>query len=462
MEKERKGRAWEIHKVGEDFIPRPYSKRTVTPFKMVTIWFAMAVSLVLFIESAGLYDSLTVGEIFWILIIAHTILCFLMWLTQDMGIKYGIPFSVSLRPSFGTRGAILPTFFRGIPGIFWFGYQTWVGAEAINALSVTVWNYDNINLWLILMGVVQIIHTCFGIKAVSRLSDICSPFLLIVMLYMLYEMLKQGGTTLGEAFHLTGNGSGEYTWLSAILVYIGGWITMALSISDITRECIADEELTNDFWKSTRKYMFAQWLGLVPVSAIFGTIGAIGVGMTGEWNPISIMVKVIGPQNQIMLIICLAFVLLATWATNDTGNLYPGAYAFVALAPKKISFAMGVIIAGVLGLVIRPWAVGGNILSVITAIGCLLGPVSGIIVCDYYIFRKRKLDINALYDMNGQYSYWNGINPAGIIASIIGIIVSIPFWDYVFFVSFMVGGIVYYLLMKYWILKKYPQPEINM
>ena len=84
---------YQLHKAGEDFKPREFSKRTVTPLKMVNIWFAMAVSLVLFIESADLFDSLTVGEIFWILIISHTILCFLMWLTQDMGIKYGIPFS---------------------------------------------------------------------------------------------------------------------------------------------------------------------------------------------------------------------------------------------------------------------------------------------------------------------------------------------------------------------------------
>ena len=455
-------KAWEINKVGEDFLPRPFSQRTVTPFKMVTIWFAMAVSLVLFIESADLFDSLTIGEIFVILIIAHTILCFLMWATQDMGIKYGIPFSVSLRPCFGYTGALLPTFFRGIPGIFWFGYQTWVGAEAINALTITVWNYDNLTLFIILMGIVQVGHTCFGIKAVSRLSDISSPLLLLVMIYMLYELMTEADTNIGEVFKMTGSGTGEYTWISAILVYIGGWVTMALSISDITRECVADKESTKDFWKSTKKYMVAQWVGLVPVSAFFGTVGAIGVALTGEWNPISIMVEVIGPHNEFMLIVCLIFVLLATWATNDTGNLYPGAYAFVALLPNKLNFAAGVIIAGVLGLVIRPWSVGGNILTVITAIGCLLAPVSGIIIVDYFILRKRQLNVTELYKKGGQYAYWHNINPAGVIASIIGLLISIPFWDYVFFVGLVAGGVLYYVLMRFWVLKKYPQPEIHL
>ncbi|MCI8608727.1 MAG: hypothetical protein HFE73_03690 [Firmicutes bacterium] len=454
-------KAWQIHKTGEDFLPRPFAKRTVTPIRMVTIWFAMAVSLVLFIESADLFDSLTVGEIFWVLIIAHTILCFLMWATQDMGIKYGIPFSVSLRPSFGYAGALLPTFFRGIPGMFWFGYQTWVGAEAINALTITIWGFDNITLFIILMGVIQIAHTCFGIEAVSRLSNLATPLLLAVMIYMLYEMMNSANASFGEVFAMTGTGTGEYTWISAILVYIGGWVTMALSISDITRECVASEESVENFWKSTKKYMVAQWIGLVPVSAFFGTVGAIGVALTGEWNPITIMVHVIGPQNEFMLIVCLIFVLLAVWATNDTGNLYPGAYAFVALAPKKINFALGVIIAGVLGLVLRPWAVGGNILTVITAIGCLLAPVSGIIIVDYFVLRKRQLNVEELYKKDGQYGYWKNINPAGIIATIGGLVISIPFWDYVFFVGLVAGGAIYYVLMKAWILKKYPQPEVK-
>jgi len=452
---------YQLHKAGEDFKPREFSKRTVTPLKMVNIWFAMAVSLVLFIESADLFDSLTVGEIFWILIISHTILCFLMWLTQDMGIKYGIPFSVSLRPSYGYLGALLPTFFRGIPGIFWFGYQTWVGAEAINALSIVLWGYDNITLFIIIMGVIQIAHTCFGIEAVSRLSDIASPLLLIGMIYLLWKMMTGAGVGLSDVWAMTGSGEGTYNWIAAILMYIGGWVTMALSISDITRECIVTEEETKDFWKSTKKYMLAQWVGLVPVSAFFGTVGAIGVALTGEWNPISIMVAVIGPESELALIICLIFVLLAVWATNDTGNLYPGAYAFVALAPKKINFAMGVTIAGVLGLVMRPWAVGGNILTVITAIGCLLAPVSGVIVVDYFILRRRQLNVEELYKKDGQYSYWNNINPAGVIATILGLVISIPLWDYVFFVGLAAGGAIYYALMKLWILKKYPQPEIK-
>lgn len=456
-----KKKHYQLHKVGEDFNPREFSKRTVTPLKMVNIWFAMAVSLVLFIESADLFDSLTVGEIFWILIISHTILCFLMWLTQDMGIKYGIPFSVSLRPSYGYLGALLPTFFRGIPGIFWFGYQTWVGAEAINALSIVLWGYDNITLFIIIMGVIQIAHTCFGIEAVSRLSDIASPLLLIGMIYLLWKMMTGAGVGLSDVWAMTGSGEGTYNWIAAILMYIGGWVTMALSISDITRECIVTEEETKDFWKSTKKYMLAQWVGLVPVSAFFGTVGAIGVALTGEWNPISIMVAVIGPESELALIICLIFVLLAVWATNDTGNLYPGAYAFVALAPKKISFAMGVTLAGALGLVMRPWAVGGNILTVITAIGCLLAPVSGVIVVDYFILRRRQLNVEELYKKDGQYSYWNNINPAGVIATILGLVISIPLWDYVFFVGLAAGGAIYYALMKLWILKKYPQPEIK-
>lgn len=249
--------------------------------------------------------------------------------------------------------------------------------------------------------------------------------------------------------------------MGAVLMYIGGWATLAASISDITRECVTTEEESKHWWASTKKFMLAQWIGLVPATVLFGGIGAIGMALTGEWNPIRIMVYVIGADRPIMMALCLLFVILATWATNDTGNLYPAAYAVASLAPTKVKFWQGVIVAGIIGIAMRPWAAAGNVTTVTVFIGCMLAPVIGIMIVDYYILRKRKIKVEDLYKLDGQYQYWHNINPAAIIAMAVGVIASLPLWNYVFFVGILVGGFVYYILMKYWICKIYNQEDIQ-
>lgn len=441
-------------------MPREFNKRSLTAKGLVAIWFAMAICVSLFTQSAELYTSLSVGQIIIVLFIAHTLLCVIMWFTQDFGIRYGIPFSMSLTPSFGYIGKYIPTFARAIPGCFWFGFQTYLGADAINALTELVWDYDNLMLWIILLAIAQVLHTCFGIKAVSRLSNLSSPLLLFVGICLLYLLLTNNHVSFGEILKMHGEG-GNFNMMGAVLMYIGGWATLAASISDITRECVTTEEESKHWWASTKKFMLAQWIGLVPATVLFGGIGAIGMALTGEWNPIRIMVYVIGADRPIMMVLCLLFVILATWATNDTGNLYPAAYAVASLAPTKVKFWQGVIVAGIIGIAMRPWAAAGNVTTITVFIGCMLAPVIGIMIVDYYILRKRKIKVEDLYKMDGQYQYWHNINPAAIIAMAVGVIASLPLWNYVFFVGILVGGFVYYILMKYWICKIYNQEDIQ-
>ena len=215
-------------------MPREFNKRSLTAKGLVAIWFAMAICVSLFTQSAELYTSLSVGQIIIVLFIAHTLLCVIMWFTQDFGIRYGIPFSMSLTPSFGYIGKYIPTFARAIPGCFWFGFQTYLGADAINALTELVWDYDNLMLWIILLAIVQVLHTCLGIKAVSRLSNLSSPLLLFVGIYLLYLLLTNNHVSFGEILKMHGEG-GNFNMMGAVLMYIGGWATLAASISDITR-----------------------------------------------------------------------------------------------------------------------------------------------------------------------------------------------------------------------------------
>ena len=81
-------------------------------------------------------------------------------------------------------------------------------------------------------------------------------------------------------------------------------------------------------------------------------------------------------------------------------------------------------------------------------------------ICDYYLLRKRRLNIHDLYDMEGQYKYWKNINPAAIIAYIPACISAFLYPDYGFFTAAVISTVLYYLCMKFWIGKVYYQPEI--
>lgn len=455
---EEKAKGSRLDLVGSATLPRKYSDRTVGFSTLTVIWFAMAVQLALFMAAAQLFPALTGWQILIALVVSYTVVAIVMWFTQDLGIRYGLPFAVSLRTSFGYIGTHVPAYLRGIPAMFWFGFQTWLGALAITVVTDMLFGWSNLYLYIVLFAALQIASTYFGIRPVARISWAATPILLAVGIYLLILLLTRYGVTFGEV--MSRGGEGGLSLPLAIMMLIGGWATLAVSIQDITRECKVTASESASWWRSTRKYMGAQWLGLVPASIFFGLVGVVSMALTGDWNPIVIMATVIGAENPVILIFVLLFIFMATWSTNDSANLFAPAYVVSNSWPSKITFGMGVIIAGIIGLLMQPWRAAPELINYMGMFAGALAPVAGILICDYYILRKRKLNLNELYTPNGQYRYWKNWNPAAIIAYVVAIAVCIPLWDYMYILGIFVSGIVYYLLMKLWIVKVYPQPEI--
>ena len=155
-------------------------------------------------------------------------------------------------------------------------------------------------------------------------------------------------------------------------------------------------------------------------------------------------------------------VILAQWSTNNAANLIPAALTFVnAGARINLSYVAGVVIAGIVGSVVQPWLILDNLFTYLGYYGAVLSAVAGIIICDYYVIRRRRLNVKDLYEEKGQYTYSNGVNWAGMIAWIIGGAVALYFLDYMYVFGFPIGFIVYYILMKTWYLKKYKQAEVE-
>ncbi|MCM3714789.1 cytosine permease [Alkalihalobacillus oceani] len=441
----------------KDIMPTKLSDRTVTSIGFFMICVGMYVQLVSFIAGAQLYPSLSPVAIILTAVLGNVIVWVLLVLTGDIGLKHGIPYAVYIRAPFGYLGAHIPGLIRALPAIFWFGFQTWLGSMAINEIIIALTGYSNLTLIIIIFGAFQIWNTASGINAIEKFDWVATPVLFVTGLYILYFLINRYEITMAD---FLSPGDGGISFITGMAIMAGAQITMAVSIADMTRFMKRSE--SDSFFVLNRGSIHSQFWGLILPMGLFVAIGMVSGIATGEWNPITVMTEVFQDNKFLLIFVLGAFVIFAQIASNTGQNLMPPGYVFVNLFPNKIKFSTAVIIAGIIGLLIQPWQFADYTSTILLIISCLLGPILGIMVSDYYFIRKRKLSIDDLYDANGQYKYANNFNPAAFIVFIPGILSGIFFPDYAFFIAMVVGAAVYYLLMKHWILKKYPQKEVEM
>lgn len=442
---------------GKDIIPTKDSQRSMSSFSFFIIWVGIAVQLVTFISAAQLYPALSPVEILLACLLGNIIVAVLLTLTGDIGVKYGIPYAVYIRACFGYLGTHIAAFIRAIPAIFWFGFQTWMGAFALNSIMEILTGYSNLTLLIILFGAVQIINTAMGFNAIQKLEWIASPAIIIIGIVIQIMIMNKYNISFSELFSLQGDGG--LTLGYGVVVMMGVYITMALNTCDFTR-FLKVKDKSGTWWKANKGSAWSQTAGLLSSMLLFTLIGLTSGVATGNWNPIEVMINTIGKDNPLVLVLCLVFVVFAQWSSNVSANLLPPGYIIVNFFPRKINFATGAIIAGVVGLLAQPWEFADYTPQILVIISALLSPIVGIMICDYYFLRRRRLNVEELYKNNGQYKYWNNINPASVFAYIPACFSVFVFPDYGFFSAFVISTILYYVLMKYWIGKTYYQPEL--
>ncbi|MFM1655795.1 NCS1 family nucleobase:cation symporter [Brevibacillus sp. B_LB10_24] len=449
-----------IRLTGKDIMPTTEDQRNISNLGFLMLWIGIAVQLVTFILGAQLYPALSPTEILAACIVGNLIVAVLLTLMGDIGVRYGIPYAVYIRACFGYLGTHIPALIRAIPAIFWFGFQTWMGAAALNVIMEMLTGYANLTLWIILFGAVQIANTAMGIDAITKFEWLASPSILIIGVVLLLMVMNAHSITFSQLFAIKGQGGVSFGF--AVVAQMGTYITMALNASDFTRFLkVSGKDQKGTWWQANKGSFWGHTVGLVGSMLLFTFIGLTSGVATGNWNPIDVMVQTLGKDNPLLLIVCLAFVILAQWSTNVSANLLPPSYIIVNFLPHKISFPVAAIIAGIAGLLLQPWNFADYVPQIMMIITALLGPIAGIMFCDYYLLRKRQLQLAELYKAGGQYRYWNNLNPAALIAYVPACISVFFLPDYGFISAFGLSIVLYYPLMKYWIAKVYPQPEIT-
>jgi NCS1 family nucleobase:cation symporter-1 len=467
----------------EDLLPVPPDRRTWTWWHMASLWIGMVICIPTYILAAWLIDQGWTWQSAVGAVILGNLIAFVpIALTAHAGARYGIPFPVLARSSFGVIGADVPALLRGLVACAWFGIQTWIGGWAIYKLIEVVWPgiatlppvlpasvglntgeligfllFWALNLWFALRGV----------EPIKLLEARAAPFLLLIGAVALAwsivrvggvaPMLQNGGgQTLANGRGLAANfGVG----LSSAVAFSG---MMALTIPDLSR-----------FARSQRDQLVGQAIGLPGTMALFAFISAAVTNATviifhqRIADPIVLLARLGGP---LMIIPAMTGLTVATLTTNVAANIVAPANSIVSLAPDKLTFTHGALLATGLGAVMMPWRLyhepAAYLLAWLLGIGALLAPIVGITVADYVV-RRGVLNVNDLYKRHGVYEYTRGVNWLAVGAFLLAIVPSLPgflaalrdggaphpgtfgaIYRWAWLVSFLVAAVVYVVGMR--------------
>ena len=465
----------------EDLAPVPTSKRSWNTWNYAALWISMSLCIPTYMLSSSLIEG---GMNWWqsilTIFIGNTIVLIPMILNGHAGAKYGIPFPVFARASFGTKGANIPALLRALVACGWFGIQTWIGGFAL---------YQMFRLWIpSLETLPQIFPASFGLQTGPAITFIVFWLLNMYVVFLGVESIKKllvfkafflpaaalallfwaisAGHGLGPILHQTSKfGTTKeffHFFFPALTGMVGFWATLSLNIPDFTR-----------YAKSQKAQINGQIIGLPPSMTLFAFIGVVVTSATtiiyGStiWDPLVLAGKF---PSKLLVSVAMIAVALSTLATNIAANIVSPANDFAHLSPSKINFKTGGYITGIIGIMIFPWKLiadpSGYIFKWLIAYSSLLGPIGGIMIADYFFLRKKQLTLTALYQNSGKYFYNNGINNVAIIALLAGIMPNIPgflininiissqllpewiggLYNYAWFVGFGMSGGIYYLL----------------
>ncbi|HWQ31611.1 MAG TPA: NCS1 family nucleobase:cation symporter-1 [Blastocatellia bacterium] len=467
-----------------DLAPTTIRERTWSTWNIAALWIGMSVVITTYTLAGGFIEAgMTWWQAMLTILLGNSIVLIPMILNAHAGTKYGVSFPVLCRASFGTRGANVPAILRAIVACGWFGIQTWIGGAAIDALMGVMWSGWNslfgsaaifgvaVHTWIAatFFWAIQVFIILRGVEGIRYLESWSAPLLLLGGLILLYwATTKAGGLgrVLTESSALQKQHNNFWTiFPGALTASVGYWATLSLNIPDFTR-----------YARSQRSQMTGQALGLPLTMTAFAFIGVAVTSATlliygvAIPDPVELMKRF---DSVAVVLFATAVIFAAQLTTNMAANVVSPSNDFSNLNPRLISYVTGGLITAVIGILMMPWkllaSMGDYIFTWLIGYSGLMGAIAGILICDYWLVRRQRLDLAALFDPRGRYSYSNGINWRAMIALIAAIAPVVPgllraamtpggqvaqpgfldtLYTYAWFVTFAIGFLVYLLLMN--------------
>jgi len=463
-----------------DLAPVKVADRNWTTYNYAALWISMAHCIPTYMLSSGLISA---GMNWWqaliTILLGNTIVLIPILLNSHPGTKYGIPFPVFARASYGTYGSNLPALMRAIVACGWFGIQAWIGGDALNTLLSRIPGWTALlggqiggyskGQWvsfLIFWGLnIFIIYR--GMDLLRTVENWAAPFVLIMTAILLgWAIYRANGLgyllTQQSKFHSIGDFWAIF--VPSLTAMIGFWATLSLNMPDFTR-----------FGHSQREQAIGQIVALPTTMTVFAAMGVMITSaaviiyphMKAEelWDPM----KLVGQFSQVWVVVISMFtVVVATLAVNIAANVVSPANDFANAFPRLISFRTGGLITGIIGILMQPWRLladpSGYIFAWLQGYAGGLGSIAGVLIADYWLVRGKNLALGDLYRSRGEYTFLGGWNLRAVAATLMGCALAWSgpifnwlgtpvrlfdkFYSFAWFVGFGVAAGIYLLLMQ--------------
>jgi len=460
----------------EDLAPVPPEKRTWRTGNIAALWIGMAICVPTYtLASERVAGGMSAWQSVLVIALANLIVLLPLMANGHPGTKYGIPFPVLVRASFGVRGAQLPAVLRALVACGWFGIQCWFGglglwatasalAPSVSVPDVSILGADLAPLiWFFVFWLINVYFIWNGMESIKWLETLSAPFLLLCGAALLVWAISEGGS-LGALMAQPATKPLSETFAVALTSGVSFWATLALNIPDFSR-----------YARSQRDQAIGQAVAMPTTMTLFAFIGVVTTAATvvvygkAIAYPDQLVTKF---GNPLVVGISMLGLALATLSTNIAANVVSPANDFANLAPARISYRTGGLITAVIGVLICPWLIlksAGNYIFVwLVGYGVLLGPIGAIMIVDYFVLRRRELVVDDLYRRGGQYEYAGGVNPRAMIAFAAGVAPCLPgflvaatgaapttvpaffnhLYTWAWFVSSGISAAVYFALMR--------------
>lgn len=461
----------------DDLLPLPREQRRWGSFEIFNVWTNDVQSLAGYTLAASLFITAGINGwwVFTAIILAGLFVNWLVNLTGQPSVKYGIPYAVMARASMGVRGAQFPALIRGVVAIFWYGAQTYFASTAVSlALNAILGSPATATFlgmtwvdWVsyVAVAALQIVLFVRGITWIERFLNVAGPAVYVVMVALLVMIWIQAGDRLLPAVGQIFNNNQVQGWaaVSAFVGVIGTMIAyfsaVVINFGDFAR-----------FSRSQATMRRGNFLGL-PVSltfftflSLFITAGSFIVLQGGQGEPLTNPADIVGLVGNVALTVVAAVTfVIATVGINLVANFIPPAYDLSNLAPQRISFQAGGYLTAAIGFVVGAlWVATISQIGLpmfVDTLGAILAPLYGVLVADYYIVRRRHLDVSDLYSMDpaGRYHYEKGWNARAIATIAIAAVFSVAtVWlpalaflsGFAWVIGAAIGAAVYVVLMR--------------
>jgi nucleobase:cation symporter-1, NCS1 family len=443
----------------EDLAPVPLSRRTWTTYNYAARWVSMAHCIPTYMLASGLMAAgMNWSQALLTILLGNTIVLIPILLNSHPGTKYGIPFPVFARAAYGTLGSNVPALMRALVACGWFGIQAWIGGEALHVMITSI-----VPGWPLLLGAGAGGHTATawlsfllfwglnvfiiyrGMDLLRAVENWAAPFVLVMTGALMWWAVSKAnglGPLLAQPGRFHTLREFMPVFVPSLTAMIGYWATLSLNMPDFTR-----------FGRSQREQIAGQVVALPTTMSLFAAMGVMITSATaiiyGEaiWDPVQLVGRFTSP---VIVAISMFTVVVATLAVNIAANVVSPANDFANAFPRYVSFKTGGLLTGLLGIAIQPWRLlsdaSGYIYTWLLGYSGGLGSLAGVLIADYWLLRRRELQLEDLYLSDGVYRGWNwraiaataigcALAWGGLVAPVLR-----PLYDYAWFVGFFAAG----------------------